>query len=381
MNCTALALALVLGTGAEPELEQRMRASLVRYADYAHAVYAESERHARSLEEAIEAFLARPSAAGLERAREAWRQGRVVYGRSEVLRFYDGPIDDAEVGVETLLNAWPLDENYIDAVEGGTYPGIVGDVERFPHLDASLLTLLNERGGEANISIGWHAIEFLLWGQDHDPHGPGQRSHRDYLVGESAFAARRAQYLSLCAGLLVEHLERVRTAWAPEQDNYRARFLADEARSSFRKVLAGMIVLSGFEMSGERLAVAYETGDQEEEHSCFSDHTHVDFRSNQEGVLGLWMREFDGRPGADVRSVALEAAPDLAPVIEDALERSLRSIVGMPVPFDAAIRGRAPEDPERERVLAALLALEQQAELLAALGLALGFEVAIQPGG
>lgn len=363
--------------GALLELQ---RAAVERYATVAHDLYLECERLAVAQLEAVEAFVAAPDAAGLELARRRWLEARRVYGRTEALRFYSGPIDDPGEGVETFLNAWPLDEAYIDAVEGASGGGIIGSPERYPNLSATMLVLLNERGGEANVSIGWHAVEFLLWGQDLSAEGPGARPWTDFQDGGAAHADRRREYLRLCAALLVEHHRKVREAWAPgTPENYRARFLAEDPRASFRKVLAGMTILSGFEMSGERLAVAYETRDQEEEHSCFSDNTHVDFLADQEGLLALW-RGGEGEGAVGVRDVARAASPSLAAQIERDLEATLAAIRAMPVPFDQAILG-PDERPARQAVLAALVAIEDQARSLATLGLVLGHDIALQPGG
>jgi len=369
-----------LGLGDDRALDDLQRQAAQHYAEYAHRSYARSAELARQLQAAIDAFLAEPTAEGLAAARAAWLEGRAVYGMTEVLRFYGGPIDDPERGVETLVNAWPLDEAYIDAVAGAPDAGIVNDPARYPYLDRAVLTMLNERAGEANISIGWHAIEFLLWGQDTRADGPGARSHEDYVAGQGRNAARRGEYLRICAGLLVEHLELVRDAWAPGADNYRAAFLATPPRDSLRRVLAGMAILSGFEMAGERLAVAYETRDQGEEHSCFSDSTHVDFVADQLGILAVYRGDGLGLSGTGVRELARAADPELARELDLQLDASLAALRAMPVPFDQALQG-ADDAPGRQAVHAALLALERQSETLAALALVLGYEIALEPGG
>jgi putative iron-regulated protein len=358
------------------------RAVLAGYAGFAHRVYARSAELAAELRGRIEALVREPSAERLEEARRAWLAGREVYGMTEVLRFYSGPIDDPETGVETLVNAWPLDEAYVDAVEGRDECGIINDPARYPHLDNTLLELWNERGGEANVAVGWHAIEFLLWGQDRSADGPGARPYTDYVAGAAPNAERRGRYLLLCGDLLVTHLELVRDAWAPDAAGFRARFLAAPADESLRDVLAGMAILSGFEMAGERLAVAYETQDQEEEHSCFSDNTHRDFVANQRGILAVWRGGADalGGAGPGIREAARLVDPELARALDLDLAAALAAIEALPVPFDQAILG-ADDAPGRRAVLAALLALERQTETLAALALAFGFEIALHPGG
>ena len=111
------------------------------------------------------------------------------------------------------MNAWPLDEAYIDYVEGSPEAGIVNLPDDYPTIDADLLVSLNEQGGEANISTGWHAIEFLLWGQDLSTDGSGARPVEDYTTAPNA--DRRAAYLAVASDLLLTHLGQMVDAWAP----------------------------------------------------------------------------------------------------------------------------------------------------------------------
>jgi putative iron-regulated protein len=200
-------------------------------------------------------------------------------GLTEAFRFYGGPIDNEENGPEGLINAWPLDEAYIDYVDGDPSAGIVNDPATFPQITSELLVSLNTLEGEDSISTGWHAIEFLLWGQDHNPDGPGNRPFTDYVAGAGGTAAnqaRRATYLRVVADLLVENLRQVKDAWAPgSADNYRAEFLSVDADEALTRILTGMGELSGGELTGERLAVAFDTKDQEDEHSCSRTNTHI----------------------------------------------------------------------------------------------------------
>jgi putative iron-regulated protein len=169
---------------APPEVPARLTRAIVgNYAALAHTMYVEVERSAGAMRSRIGELLAGPSPEALRRAREAWVEARQVYGQSEVLRFYGGPIDDPVSGVETLVNAWPVDEAYIDSVRGDPGAGIINAPQRHPNLNTTMLSVWNQRGGEANVSTGWHAIEFLLWGQDLDASGPGSRPHTDFVPG------------------------------------------------------------------------------------------------------------------------------------------------------------------------------------------------------
>ena len=185
------------------------------YAKLVSATYGDALNQARAMQQDIEAFLSGPTAELLEKARDSWTAARIPYLQTEVFRFYEGPIDD-EDGPEGLLNAWPMDEAYIDYVEGDASSGVVNNATDYPEIDAKLVESLNEKDGEANISCGYHAIEFLLWGQDLSADGPGARPHTDYTTGENA--ERRSEYLRAVTGFLVAKLEEVEAEWAPGKE-------------------------------------------------------------------------------------------------------------------------------------------------------------------
>jgi putative iron-regulated protein len=224
--------------------------------------------------------------------------------------------------------------------------------------------------GEKSISTGYHAIEFLLWGQDTDPGGPGARPFTDYVTDGTGTAEnqdRRARYLTTASELLVEELESLVVAWAPNQANYRARFVAEAPAVSLGKILSGMIILSGFETGGERLQAALDSGDQEEEHSCFSDNTHRDMVQDVQGMQNVWLGSYQplvGAPvaGAGIRDVIAKGDASLAGEITDRIATSLELANALEPPFDREI---APGNAAgNARVQALVESLFTQRELL-----------------
>ena len=89
---------------------------------------------AEALHDAIDAFVAGPTDATLQAAKDAWLAGRRLYGPTEVFRFYDGPIDNPDDGPEGQINAWPMDEAYVDYADGDPEAGIVNDVASVPEI-------------------------------------------------------------------------------------------------------------------------------------------------------------------------------------------------------------------------------------------------------
>ncbi len=353
-----------------------LRDAVVRgYAAYVFEQYAASRVAADRMRAAVNAFCSRPTEEGLARARENWIDARRIYGRTEVFRFGDGPIDSMRGGTETLINAWPVDEAYIDAVPGALAPGIISNPTKYPVIAGVILRQLNQRGGETNVCTGWHAIEFLLWGQDLSDNSPGARPASDFIDGQAEFAERRRDFLRETTEMLCQDLVRLENAWKPEADNHRARFVADPAKA-LRSILAGVGLLTGFEMSGERLAVPYETRDQEEEHSCFSDTTHVDFIANIEGVAAA-LRGSDA-PG--VIDLVRAKDPALASRLADATTAAVAAVEAMPVPFDSGIRA-ADGSPERKNLLAAIEALEALSEQVSSSARLFGYFLPTEPQG
>lgn len=356
---------------ATPPLPADAQQAVNDYAEIVYASYEDSLVAAQALDESIRDFVAAPSAAGLEAAQQAWRDAREPYLQTEVYRFYDGPIDN-EDGPEGLINAWPLDEEYIDYVigdEAEDVSGMINDPQ--VTIDKATIAGRNEAGGEKNISTGYHAIEFLLWGQDTDPDGPGDRPFTDYVTDGTGTAEnqdRRAQYLTTASELLLDHLQQLVDAWDPsDTSNYRAELIADDPAASIGKIMSGMIILSGFETGGERLQAALDVGDQEEEHSCFSDNTHRDMVQDVRGVRNVWVGEYTRIDGSEVSGVGLRdviAAGDaeLAQRISAQIDQSLTRAGALEPPFDREI---APGNAEgNARVQSLIDALFDQRELL-----------------
>ena len=343
------------------------------YGVLVHANYEDALNGALALQQTIAAFVAAPSADGLAAARKAWLEAREFYGQSEAFRFYGGPIDD-DKGPESRLNAWPLDESFIDGVKDQPQAGLIND--RKIALTKKTLASYNERGGEENISTGWHAIEFLLWGQDFNDAGPGQRSFEDFVDGKAPNADRRRRYLSVVTELLIDDLRFLVRAWAPSQsNNYRARFERG-GNESLRKIFVGLGSLSRGELAGERLEVALASQDQEDEHSCFSDNTHRDAVTNALGIENVWLGRYKRRDGSLLQGPSLRelvAAKDaaLAERTTQQIAASVRAAEGIQAPFDREVIGGR-DAPGRQRVQKTIDSLVQQSKDLVAAAAAVG---------
>ena len=370
------------------------KASVVtHYTDLAHATYEDALITARALDEATDRLIANPTEANLKAAKEAWLASRVPYQQSEVFRFGNAIVDDWE----GQLNAWPLDEGLIDYVKADDYQHELGNAGATANIVASnsinvggetldvatlppeLLADLNEVGGsEANVATGYHAAEFLLWGQDLHGFegGAGERPVTDYAKGNDCTngnCERRAQYLDAVTDLLVDDLEWMVAQWAPgSSDNYRSQLTSANADEGIQKMLFGMGSLSLGELAGERMKVALEANSYEDEHDCFSDNTHNSHYYNGQGIQNVYTgtyRRVDGSvvSGPSLSDLVEQTNPELDARLNRQLDASMEALALMkaraessqnPMAFDTMI---APGNAEGTRIVnGAIMALVEQ---------------------
>lgn len=351
-----------------------------RYAELVFHSYDAAYKDGLALQSAIEDFLGAPSEKNLEAAKHAWLESRNTYGQTEAFRFYEGPIDfydnkTREEGPEGRLNAWPVNEAYIDYVKGNKKAGIVNN----PEIPITFQTLKssNQATDEADVSTGYHAIEFLLWGQDFSKDTAGTRSYKDYLTGEGN-NDRRREYLKEVTNLLVEDLKFLVDSWQPGQDNYAKTFLALDEKDALSKIFTSLATLSGFELASERMATALDSGDQEDEHSCFSDNTHNDFIYNAKGIKNVYLGTYNTFNGASLHELVQEAAPDLDAQILAQLNTTEHLMTRIPSPIDSRVLATDKGSEGRDIMEKAVTSLQKQADLFKEAGKALGINVEVQ---
>lgn len=320
---------------------------LSTYADIAAAKYDDSLETAQALQAAVDALLAAPSVDALALARDAWRASRVPYMQTEVYRFGNPIVDDWEGRV----NAWPLDEGLIDYVDAA-YGGATDENEfaalnvianpRFTlsgqDIDATNVTaeLLSETlqeadGVEANVATGYHAIEFLLWGQDLNGTNPGAgtRPFTDYATGDACTGGncdRRADYLRAATQLLVDDLGYMAAQWA-DDGAARAAVLADEA-NGISMMLTGMGSLSYGELAGQRMKLGVLLNDPEEEQDCFSDNTQYSHYYDGVGIQNVYLGSYTRLDGSTVTGASLyDLIAETDAGVADQLKREIATSV------------------------------------------------------
>ncbi|MEM6791091.1 MAG: imelysin family protein [Myxococcota bacterium] len=418
-------------------------------ANVALAAYNDSVTSAQALKAALETFQTDRTQANLDAAKVAWLAAREPYGQTEVYRFRLSPIDSTnymdEDGPEGEINAWPLGEALIDYVApidpaGTDFTADTLDVTshetgvNFPSeniisstvdINADLLSNTATAEDERDVIAGYHAIEFLLWGQDLNQDGTatdgtnreestpgnildsgGHRPLADFLAeadgGTDAFADRRFDYLIVAVDKLIADLTAVRDGWT-EGAAYRTAFLdiPDEAaaRQRLTEILTGMGTLSEGELGGERMQIALASNSQEDEHSCFSDNTHRDIVLNAEGVRNSFYGDYAGYDstldGADnetgsavdgygldeyLRAVGLGEQADALVAALDVTQTAYNGIDALArqgKPVDVQIQNASGDDAAAMRDT--IVALNAQSIVIAEIATALGLGEVVDP--
>ncbi|MFK5974135.1 MAG: imelysin family protein [Flavobacteriaceae bacterium] len=360
----------------DPESKLIKKSDVIsNYAAIVIASYQAAIIDAQLLKTAIDAFVADPTDDTFIAAKAAWKTSRESYGPTEAYRFADGPIDSGNTEeIEGYLNSWPLDENYIDYVDSNATSGIINDLTK--EVTKASLTPLNGNGGESNVSIGYHAIEFLLWGQDlTDPSTKqaGQRPYTDFVDGGTAANQdRRRDYIVVCAELLIDHLQVMIDQW-DNSGAYKATFLALDEDIALKNMLKSIAELASSELAVERMEVATENQDQEDEHSCFSDNTHRDIRLNFAGIANVYRGSYASVDGKSLEDLITEADATLGAEIIALLATAESTLNATATPFDFAIT----DATERPKVLTAINALKDFGDKLVEGAAALGITVNI----
>jgi len=380
LTCVVLLSACKKSDDPAPSSTVSKQAVVENYAILVHATYQDAYTQAVVMQTKANAFLANPTESKFTDLKNAYLASRIPYEQSEAFRFYDGPIDDAN-GPEGLLNSWPLDEAYIDYVAGDLTSGIINNSTDYPTIDKALIESENGNGGDANVSSGYHAIEFLLWGQDLSDTGPGARPYTDYLTtgGTSANQDRRRAYLTAAIELLIDNLNYLVDAWAPNSTNFRADFVKTP-NTALSQIISGAGKYAKGELAGERMTVALVSEDKEDEHSCFSDDTHHDIIYGNQSIINVYKGTYTRTDGTVlggssisdlVKSVNTTVDQEMLTLLADAQAKALL----IHAPFDQEIIGT--NTAGRTRVQVTIDAIKAEGNKLVQVASTIGISLTI----
>ena len=200
---------------------------------------------------------------------------------------------------------------------------------------------LQEAGGvEANVATGYHAIEFLLWGQDLNGTGPGagNRPASDYDTQNctNGHCDRRAEYLKAASTLLIADLQEMVGNW--EEGGAARAALLENPDAGLLAILTGMGSLSYGELAGERIKLGLLLHDPEEEHDCFSDNTYNSHYYDQMGIRNVYLGQYERIDGSMVSGPSIS---DLVAEKSPAVDKELRAKLDATVSAMEQMRQRA----------------------------------------
>ena len=396
LAAAAMTLSLPAAAALEPVTQT--------YIAIAQSAYEDALISARKLHQAVAGLLDAPSETTLEQARSAWIDARVPYQQTEVYRFGNPIVDEWEGKV----NAWPLDEGLIDYVDTEAYGSqseentfyaanivanptltVAGRTIDATIIDANLLRSLHEVDEvEANVSTGYHAVEFLLWGQDLNGTGPGagQRPATDFMPGADCTGGhcdRRRAYLMAATELLITDLEEITAAWGPNGDA-RAALDVLPPTGQIAVMLTGMGSLSYGELAGERMQLGLMLHDPEEEHDCFSDNTHNSHYDDARGIYNIYHGRYQRLDGSTVEGPSLASlvhavAPGLDAEMRASLDATAAAMQRLKDTVDSGAMAYdqmlGESNPEGNALVrSAVEALKSQTRVMERIAVALGIE-------
>jgi putative iron-regulated protein len=373
------------------------------YANIVFENYSKALTDAQAFQNAVTTFTTTPTEANFTTTKNAWLVARESYGTTEAFRECNGPVDTDQststfwgIGNEGQMNAWPIDESYIDYVAAGTEPYAgtygAGSIINDASITIDIATLTdsdsfggNESQNDKSISTGWHAIEFLLWGQDNSTPADdmtGQRLYTDYTTATNA--NRRKQYLNVVTQLLINDLQELVTTWNTSGGIYAIVFASLDEDIALRQLINGAFFIAGDELSSERIIAPVDSVDgingtgQEDEHSCFSDNTHRDIFANAKGVYNVVFGEFGTITGASfydlVKQVDATQAQKLKEAADEAMAK-VNAIANNAQPFDFLITQESSTDTNLGVVMQSVKALQDWADEISASATVIGINL------
>ena len=389
-----LAAAAVTACGTQPPPDPAK--ALDSYRSVAYAEYRAALAGARDLQTRVKTLVRSPSAEAMTQARRAWRRARAPYSRTEALRFGHWFVDEWVPRV----NRWPIDPGFIDYTDDGEIEDgftlvtterlhVAGRTLDTRSVDRRLLLDIQALSMDpAQIPTGYHAIEFLLWGQHRDGSGPGQRPWTDYALDSSTCTSgaraaptrhcrRRGQWLQAMTELLVWELERMAAVWADKPGTYGYRLVHGDPELGLQRALIGLVTVSSDILADRRIETPLQSRRPEQAQDQFSDNTHASLLNTALGIEQFYYGRIDGKAApVALADLARHADANLAGQIDRALATTRHRLARLQREGDDGqgfAQLIAPENVQGSRLLAdAMIALRVQSALLSRLGEALG---------
>ena len=171
----------------------------------------------------------------LSLSKKTWLDAHSAYELTTLHRYFAMQLLEEQnslalMQIQYQINHWPIIPGYIDYVNGYPDSGIVHDIN--VNLDVSSLREQHGTFDVSEVTLGFHVIEFLLWGDDNDA-VPRPADEFDAVLEltpketESGYSLeqlsnnRRRVFLSIATDTLVKDFQALQSLWLSEEPSIR----------------------------------------------------------------------------------------------------------------------------------------------------------------
>ena len=271
--------------------------------------YADLADKTTELFEDVAALNLSSSEDNLVEAQQAWRRASSAWEQSEAFLF--GPVET--MGIEPMLDSWPVDLSGIDTVLTGGDSLTSGFVS---NLDGALK--------------GFHTIEFLLFGEENDKVA-------------ADLTAREKEYLAAATENLASTARTLSDAWAAGAGNHVAEFLNIDGSGIYlneagalQELIRGMSAIA-VKASNIKISDPFSASNAELVESQFSFNTLMDLADNIRGIENIYIGRYLDQDGPGLNDLVRRDNPDLDDRIRAAISSAIAGIRGISFPFRDAV--------------------------------------------
>ena len=220
-----------------PELSASTKEIVLKYVEQIGTDFIQAGIEIEKFQSSIVTLADHVSSENLSLSKQAWLDAHSAYELTTLHRYFATQLlgeqnSLALMQLQYQINHWPIIPGYIDYVNGYPDSGIVYDINVTLDVDS-----LREQHGAFDIyevTLGFHVIEFLLWGYDTDSVArpaadfdavlelTPEETKSGYSL-EQLSNNRRRLFLAVAADTLVEDFRALQSLWLTEESSIRQR--------------------------------------------------------------------------------------------------------------------------------------------------------------
>jgi predicted lipoprotein len=270
-------------------------------------LYAQFQAEAGSLKDAVHALAANPTVDNQAKAKDAWRNIRVLWEQSE--GFLIGPVEDDNY--DPYMDTWPTDHNAMESLLNSS-----------SSLDVTSLELTLR---------GFHPLEFLLWGTS---------GNRDVN-----YTTREKEYMTALVDDIYNNVSALQESWLPNGGNFGKEVTdAGQAGSRYSSKKDALVALASAlsdicgEVGESKMVSPFDPQpDSTKTESPYSHNSITDFRNNIQGAYNVYLCQFNGQQGTSLSDLVAANNKTLDAEIKQKFTNVLNSFDGITLTFEQAV--------------------------------------------